>query len=70
MCKRCGVYLAAVLTAGKRSYATLNINTFDTSRGFTQEPVTVTYDGETEEERKARREANWTPVLKIIEDAP
>ncbi len=70
VCKRCGVYLAAVLTAGKRSYATVNINVFDSSTSFTQEPVTVTYDGETEEERKARREANWAPALEIIEDAP
>jgi hypothetical protein len=50
------------MTVGERAYATLNTRTFDLAEKFTQEPLTVTYDGETETERRARREVNWTPV--------
>jgi hypothetical protein len=67
VCRQCGVYLAAVLTTGDCSYATININTFDFKKDFTQEPIVVTYDGETGAERIARRKTNWTPVLAIVE---
>lgn len=63
ICKRCGVYLAAVMREGDNAYATVNISTFDSPRRFTQEAVTVSYDGESEAERRARRERNWTPVV-------
>ena len=62
ICKRCGIYLAAVMTVGDRVYATVNINTFDFLESFKQKPLTVSYDGESEAERRARREKNWTPV--------
>jgi hypothetical protein len=69
ICKHCGIYLAAVMRAGERAYATLNINTFDDSESFTQAPLSVTYDGETEAERRGRRAANWTPVVAFVERA-
>ncbi|MGH7773228.1 MAG: GFA family protein [Candidatus Binatia bacterium] len=62
VCGRCGVYLGAVMKAGEETYATVNTRTFDHAEKITQEPLIVTYEGETEAERKARREANWTPV--------
>ena len=67
VCRQCGVYLAAVLTTGDCSYATVNINTFDFKKDFTQEPIVVMYDGETDAERIARRKTNWTPVHAIVE---
>ena len=67
ICKRCGIYVGAVITAGDKAYATININTFDNSESITQEPISVTYEGETEEQRRARRRANWTPVSAIVE---
>jgi len=67
ICKRCGVYVAAVMRAGDKAYATLNLNALDDSGGITQEAVSVSYDAETEPQRRARREANWTPVAAIIE---
>lgn len=70
VCRQCGIYLAAVLTTGDCSYATVNINTFDSVKDFTQEPMVMTYDGETEAERMARRKANWTPVHAIEEGTP
>lgn len=68
VCRRCGVYLAAVLMTEGTSYATVNINAFDSAKRFTQPPASVTYDGETVAERLARRKANWTPVVAIVED--
>ena len=63
VCKRCGNYVAAVMTAPHgRSYATVNINVLDAAARFTQSPVAVSYDGETEIQRRARRAKNWTPA--------
>ncbi len=67
ICRECGVYLGAVLTAGGSSYATININTLDAAQVLTQASASVTYDGETATERRARRMANWTPVVEIKE---
>ena len=69
ICKRCGVYLAAVMAAGGKSYAVVNINTLDFRERFRKEPATVSYDGESEAERIARRKANWTPVIAFSEQA-
>jgi hypothetical protein len=63
ICKRCGNYLAAVMTMPDgRTCATANINLFDAAQRFTQPPVAVSYTAETAEQRRARRLANWTPV--------
>jgi len=70
VCKHCGVYVAAVLTTGGRTYATVNINVLDSADRFTQPVLPVTYDGETEAERVARRAAKWTPVVSLIEAEP
>jgi hypothetical protein len=66
ICKRCGIYAAAVLTSGSSPYAIVNVNALDSAKSFSQEPRSVDYDGESEAERIRRREKNWTPaVLKI-----
>ena len=62
VCARCGVYVAAVSTEGGSSYATVNINALEDPERFAQ-AVPVTYDGETEAERRARRAARWTPAV-------
>ena len=35
---------------------------------FTRDAVPVSYDGETEAARRARRKANWTPAVVVVED--
>jgi len=67
ICGRCGIYVAAVLKAGDRSFATVNINTFDDLDRFKKEPVQANYDNETAAQRIARRQANWTPVISFEE---
>lgn len=63
VCGTCGVYVAALLTEGGSAYATVNLNALDALRGLERTAVEVTYDAETEAERKARRKASWTPAV-------
>jgi hypothetical protein len=66
ICKRCGVYAAAVLNSGSSPFAIVNVNALDSARDFSQAARSVDYDGESDAERIRRREQNWTPaVLKI-----
>ena len=69
VCRRCGIYIGAVVAIGGKSYATLNVNTFDCAPALTQPARPVSYDGETSSARIARRAANWTPVVEIRERA-
>lgn len=62
ICGKCGVYVGAVMTAGDKAYAVVNLNTFDSLENFRREPATMSYDGESVAERRARREKNWTPA--------
>ncbi len=65
ICGRCGIYVAAVLTVGSSSYATVNVNTLDSAKSFLQEARSMNYDGETETERIRRRMKNWTPATVV-----
>ena len=55
-----------MLTAGKRQFATVNVNTFDAADRFLQAADSVSYDAESEADRRARRAANWTPARVVI----
>jgi hypothetical protein len=61
-CAECGVYVAAVLTDGPAAYATVNANVLEPWEAFRRAATAVSYDGETEEARRARRRAKWTPA--------
>ena len=63
VCRSCGVYIGAVCetTAGVR--AVVNTNCLDDRSAFAQEPVRPDYDGETTEDRLARRATNWMPAV-------
>ena len=62
VCRECGVYLGAIYTEGDKSYATVNVNNFEQLEAFSKQPEPVSYDHETEIERRARRKAKWTPA--------
>ncbi len=62
VCRECGIYLGAIYTEGDKSYATVNVNNFEQLEAFLKQPQPVSYDHETEIERRARRKAKWTPV--------
>lgn len=62
VCRTCGVFVAAVMTEGERTWATLNVNALDERAAFTRAPAPVDYDAETVEERIGRRKRMWTPA--------
>lgn len=62
LCRHCGVYVAAVLSAGDRARAIVNLNTFDPAVPDLARPEPVRYDAESRDGRVARRLARWTPV--------
>ena len=64
VCARCGVYVGATFEDGGKAWAVLNANTLDDAAALTQPPAAMSYDGEDEASRMARRKARWTPVEK------
>lgn len=65
ICRSCGVYVAAVMTSPRGQFATINVNAL---RGplRTPEATPVTYDGESADEKQARREQRWTPLASPV----
>jgi hypothetical protein len=63
VCRRCGIYVAAVGETAAGQRAVVNVNCLDDRASFTQAPNTTDYDGETTQTRLARRASNWMPAL-------
>ena len=65
VCRACGVYIAAVITSPQGRFATINVNAlrdrFDAPRGSP-----VSYEGESPQDKVARRERRWTPVVERL----
>ena len=63
ICRRCGVFIAAVseLTAGTQ--AVVNVNCLSDRERFTSAPVVHDFEDETIETRLSRRAANWMPAI-------
>jgi hypothetical protein len=62
VCRRCGVYVAAVCETAAGTRAVVNVNCLPDRAAFTATPVVSEYDGETSEARASRRAANWMPA--------
>jgi hypothetical protein len=62
ICKTCGVYVAAVLIAPCGRFATVNINALSELLDV-QAATSISYEGESLEQRQDRRERQWTPVV-------
>ena len=62
ICRKCGVYIAAMLTTPRGRFATLNINALE-EHVDVPEATSVSYEGESAEQRQLRRERSWTPVI-------
>ena len=63
ICRRCGVYVAAVCETAAGTRAVVNINCLSDRAAFTQQPGSTNYDGETEATRLSRRATNWMPAM-------
>src|SRR5262245_17765208 len=68
VCGRCGVYVAAVLTEEGSSYATVNINTVESSERFTQPPVPSATTARRRRSAERGRRQKWTPAVVMIEE--
>jgi len=62
VCARCGMYCAAVFREEGRGWAVQNANVF-LNPAFDRPAQAVSYEGETAEQRIARRKRLWTPLL-------
>lgn len=63
VCRRCGIYIAAVCETPAGTRAVVNTNALDDRAAFTQAPTPTDYDGETVAERLARRAVRWMPAV-------
>ncbi|WP_137934017.1 GFA family protein [Mesorhizobium comanense] len=67
ICSECGVYVAAIAAADAvarddDARAIVIVNALDDQRAFSRQPVPVDFDGESTEQRQARRRLRWMPV--------
>jgi len=63
LCRNCGCYVGAVAPGPSGERALVNVNCFEDRGAFqTRSPTPVSYDAETAEQRRARRQSTWTPV--------
>jgi hypothetical protein len=63
VCRRCGIYVAAVCETAAGERAVVNVNCLEDRARFTQIPSTPDYDGESKAVRLARRAQNWMPAV-------
>ena len=62
ICRNCGIYLAAVTDVDGALYAIVNVNALDDRSAFERPPQVMDYEGESAEQRQARRKVKWTPA--------
>jgi len=65
ICRRCGVYLMAMMEIEGGLYGVLNANVLDCRAAMSGEVQPMEYGGEDEAARLARRKTRWTPVVVI-----
>jgi hypothetical protein len=63
ICRKCGVYLGAAIDTPHGRYGVININTLQPVPSDLPAAVAADYEGETAEQRVARRAQRWTPVI-------
>ena len=63
ICRRCGVFIAAVADMPVGTRAVVNVNCLDDRERFATEPAIHDFEGEATEARLSRRAANWMPAV-------
>jgi len=63
ICRRCGVFVAAVSETTVGTRAVVNVNCLNDRGRFTSAPVVHDFEGETSETRSSRHVANWMPAI-------
>ncbi|MGQ0750931.1 MAG: GFA family protein [Betaproteobacteria bacterium] len=65
VCRKCGVYIGAEISAPEGRYGIVNINALQPVPARLPEAVAAVYEAETAEQRIARRRERWTPVSPV-----
>jgi hypothetical protein len=65
VCRRCGVYVAMVLTEGDRAWSTINIDALEERALFTRPAEARDFSAEDIASRTARRKARWIPTTLV-----
>ena len=65
ICKRCGIYIGALLPDGDKGWFTVNVNTFKDRPPLDFPLAPNVFDAENAQSRVSRREARWTPVVEF-----
>jgi hypothetical protein len=63
ICRRCGVFIAAISDWSTTPRAVVNVNCLDDRALFTVTAAMHEFQGETLEARTSRRTANWMPAV-------
>jgi len=63
ICRRCGVFVAAVSETTVGTRAVVNVNCLNDPGRFTSDPAFATSRAETSETRSSRHVANWMPAI-------
>lgn len=63
ICQTCGVLPITTWSTDSQRFAVLNIRTFENVSAKRFEERVTNFDGETKEDRLARRKRSWTPEL-------
>lgn len=63
LCGGCGVYVGAVMEEPDGAWAIVNARTLDDQTSVALAPAQpMSYEGETREQRRARRRERWSPL--------
>ncbi len=62
LCRTCGIYAVATMTTDAGVIGTINVNVLDDQDSLPGTAEPMDYDGESVEDRTARRVRVWTPV--------
>lgn len=70
ICSRCGVVPLVTSRIDDHLYAVVNVNTFENVEPARLQRASVTFDGEDETARLARRRQRWIPNVEFVEARP
>lgn len=65
LCRRCGVYVAMILTERDSVWSVVNVDALDDRALFTREPELRDFSTEDAESRIERRKARWSPTTLV-----
>lgn len=62
LCARCGMYAGVIMEEDGKAWSALNVRGLAVPEFKGRTPEPVVYEGETPEQRMARRKQKWTPT--------